>query len=272
MTRLPEAVAWLCGAGQLAAMLHLPEGKTRAALIMLPGGSDYRTGSHRSYVRMAEKLRSHGIATLRMDCRGMGDSEGSHPGFEQLAADVSSAIAFVHERLPATPLFLFGQCDAATAILLASPQLPVAGMILTNPWAQLDTDAPTTIAAVHARQQLAFGPLWQRLLRGELSLAKIRRALAALMASPSRPADQGFQVPLREVLSNPCVPTLIITGSKDLTGAHFGHWLGRMAGGKLSVRHVDQADHSFSRPEQAARLLELLCGFVDQQLSGQSLG
>lgn len=63
---------------KLFGVLHLPNngrGKSPGVLIC-HGLAGHKTGKHRVYVDIAYKLACQGIATLRFDYRGCGDSEG----------------------------------------------------------------------------------------------------------------------------------------------------------------------------------------------------
>ena len=67
------------GGRLLIGMLHRPESAdARRAVVVLVGGPQYRVGSHRQFVLLARELCRRGIAVLRFDFSGMGDSDGEH--------------------------------------------------------------------------------------------------------------------------------------------------------------------------------------------------
>lgn len=73
-------------------ILHLPKNKTQVpAVLICHGFAGNKSGRHRLYVVLAEKLAELGIATLRIDFRGSGDSEGD---FDQMtiASEISDAL------------------------------------------------------------------------------------------------------------------------------------------------------------------------------------
>jgi pimeloyl-ACP methyl ester carboxylesterase len=58
-------------------MLHLPaEPRTDVVVVHLSSGLQNRAGPHRIYVKTARRLAALGIASLRLDLRGVGDSSG----------------------------------------------------------------------------------------------------------------------------------------------------------------------------------------------------
>lgn len=67
-------------AGQtLRGMLHLPElapGRRAPAVAIFHGFTGNHIQGHRLFVSLARRLAAAGIAALRMDCRGSGDSDG----------------------------------------------------------------------------------------------------------------------------------------------------------------------------------------------------
>ena len=72
-------------------MLHLPGASgTHPAVLMLHGITGDKTGSHRLFVHAARAFAAHGIAALRFDMCGSGDSEGEFQDMT-LRSEVSDA-------------------------------------------------------------------------------------------------------------------------------------------------------------------------------------
>jgi pimeloyl-ACP methyl ester carboxylesterase len=77
---------------KLFAIFHRPIGLTTyPAVLICHGFAGTKVGRHRIYVNLSEALAAKGIASLRIDFRGCGDSEGS---FEEttLEGQVSDAL------------------------------------------------------------------------------------------------------------------------------------------------------------------------------------
>lgn len=63
---------------KLFGVLHTPVGVTNTPGVFICHGlAGHKTGKHRVYVDLAERLAQNGISTFRLDFRGSGDSEGA---------------------------------------------------------------------------------------------------------------------------------------------------------------------------------------------------
>ena len=111
-----RSVVFTCRSETLVGILHeVPHKKARGVLIVV-GGPQYRVGSHRQFVFLAQELARQGIPVFRFDYRGMGDSTGDLQGFEGIEADIRSAIdAFFASCSGLVEVTIWGLCDAATA-------------------------------------------------------------------------------------------------------------------------------------------------------------
>lgn len=77
---------------KLFGVVHHPLQSRPPIVICMHGFASHKVGTNRSYVSLAEKLCEAGIATLRFDFRGCGDSEG-HLASMTLDNFVSDAVA-----------------------------------------------------------------------------------------------------------------------------------------------------------------------------------
>src|SRR5690349_11530430 len=91
-------VTFDCRGEQIVGMLHLPEGRGRhPAVLLLHGFTGTKSEAHGMFVKMSRALVDHGIASLRFDFRGSGDSGGS---FEEMTIkseviDATEAVRFL---------------------------------------------------------------------------------------------------------------------------------------------------------------------------------
>ena len=110
MNYTEEALVFECANDRLVGILNKPDSPGNTGVIVIVGGPQYRAGSHRQFVLLARHLSANGIATLRFDYRGMGDSSGDPVGFENAHEDVRAAIwaydaiVFVPKGKPAQAL------------------------------------------------------------------------------------------------------------------------------------------------------------------------
>src|SRR5689334_8479689 len=80
---------------KLFGILHLPllkNSEKAPAVLFCHGFGGNKSGRYRLYVRLAEKLSQAGIAVLRFDFRGCGDSEGAF-GDITIETQVQDALA-----------------------------------------------------------------------------------------------------------------------------------------------------------------------------------
>jgi len=85
---------------KLFGILHKPAGKLHAPIVvMCHGFGGNKAGRFRYYVLLAEKLAEQGIASLRFDFRGSGDSEGnsSEMTLKGQIEDLHKAIDFIRD-------------------------------------------------------------------------------------------------------------------------------------------------------------------------------
>lgn len=127
--------------GRLFGVLTLAQAPPRPAaprptVVLLTAGALHRVGPFRLHVRLARALAPLGIASLRVDLAGAGDSplRAGLTNRESVAADFAEIRALLDARLGPTPLVLAGLCSGAdNAIRLAPAEPQVAGMVLLDP-------------------------------------------------------------------------------------------------------------------------------------------
>ncbi len=95
-------------AGRIEGLLESPESPRFAALVLHPhplfGGTMH---NHATY-QVAKAAREAGGASLRIQFRGVGLSEGVHAGGPGELADARAALLWLSGRLPALPLLVGG--------------------------------------------------------------------------------------------------------------------------------------------------------------------
>jgi uncharacterized protein len=90
----------------LIGVLHLPEENGQFPAILINHGyAGSKIGSQRLYVELAQQLAESGIATLRLDFRGCGDSEGdfARVTVDDLVADALEGLAFLRSHPAVDP-------------------------------------------------------------------------------------------------------------------------------------------------------------------------
>ena len=123
----------------LAGTLTLPRtGGPYPAVILIPGGGahdrDYVILQHRPFLVLADHLTRHGIAVLRFDERGVGESTGdrSQATSEDFAGDVLAGWSFLRTLASIDPnrIGLIGHSEGGTIAALAAAQRPDVAFIV----------------------------------------------------------------------------------------------------------------------------------------------
>ena len=258
----PEQALWLpCGAEQLFAVLHPASGDT--GVLVVVGGPQYRAGSHRQFVMLARELAAGGFPVMRFDLRGMGDSTGPFPGFENCDADLRAAIDGFLAYMPQIQrVVLWGLCDGASAALLYLQRQPaearVSGLCLLNPWVRSAQTLAQARVKHYYRQRLADPAFWRKLLGGGVSWRApfewLQARLAARQGHERTPAATlGFQQRMRLGLGGFGGCTMLALSGRDLTAQEFEQacaaepeWQRILAGAKVRILRFPTAYHTFS--------------------------
>jgi exosortase A-associated hydrolase 1 len=203
-----------------------PHGTEPVGVVIVVGGPQYRAGSHRQFVRLARALAAAGHITLRFDARGMGDSSGQPPGFEQLGPDIEAAIAGLQQHRPQVRrVVLWGLCDGASAALIYladNPDARVAGLCLVNPWVRSQQSQARTRVRHYYTQRLRDPAFWAKLLRGGVAWQALRGLFASLrQARQPGPAAAAvapsFQTRMLRGWHQHAGPMLLLLSELDLT-------------------------------------------------------
>ncbi|MDR3623885.1 MAG: alpha/beta hydrolase [Chlamydiales bacterium] len=127
-----------CG-HKLFAILHMPIIKEKVPAVMICHGfGGNKIGSNRLFVLLAEALSSSGIATLRLDLRGAGDSEGD---FKEttifgLLSDIVTGLHFLgsHEKVHPNRIGTLGVSLGGMLSIMAAKQFnTIASLALWAP-------------------------------------------------------------------------------------------------------------------------------------------
>lgn len=249
-------ISFPCAGDTLAATLDEAPGTT--GLLIVSGGNEIRIGAHRGMAELAATLAATGHPVFRYDRRGIGDSSGENNGFESTAQDISEAAsAFRREAPHVTRIVAFGNCDAASALILFHAQAPIDALILTNPWtiepSAEGNDLPPA-AAIRSRylEKLKNPRELLRLLTGGVNIRKLISGLAKASAKQSQPPTS-LPARLATSLATAQIPVTILLAERDNTALAFAdHWKSA-AFAPCRTRHplttCPTDSHSFARAQ-----------------------
>lgn len=233
-------------------------------------GLNHRVGPFRLWVELARELADAGIATLRFDLSGQGDSaprRDTRPDLVRAADDMSEALDFLSQKFGAHRFALVGLCsgvDQIHAVALRDPRVVGA--------AHLDGYAWPTL-----RFRLRWH-LWRRLQPRTWRLALLRRADRLLGGPRARgeveeiyvreyPDPSGFARDLAHLLERGTRLIFIYAGESEHCFNHDDQFFD-MLGRRPELRQVELermplADHVFSAPADRAVLVARLRRFVE---------
>src|SRR5688572_251420 len=203
----------------------MPDTPASRGVLIVVGGPQYRAGSHRQFTLLARDLAASGIASLRFDYRGMGDSSGAARTFETVNEDIGCAIDRLTEGAPAVnEVVIWGLCDAASAALFYAHRDPrVRGVVLVNPWVRTQQGIAQAHLWHYYGARLIDTGFWKKLFRAEIDFQKSVTALAKFAADTARPKREAGSLPdrMEDALRRFRGRVLLILSGKDLTADEF---------------------------------------------------
>ena len=211
-----------CKDCRLIGITTLANQASKFGVLIIVGGPQYRSGSHRQFTLLARYLANNGIPTFRFDYRGMGDSEGEIRSFENIHDDIHAAInAFVLSSESLTRIVIWGLCDAASATLLyAQTDSRVVGIILLNPWVHTTKSADQIKLKYYYLPRLLKQSFWSKLFHGNIGIMRERGVtLARHVATGFSAPTPSLPVPaVGPAFLKPCARTVFSTGKTPHSG------------------------------------------------------
>lgn len=186
------SILFECEGAMLAGTLDKAPGTT--GLLIVSGGNEIRSGAFGGQADMAARIAAAGFPVFHFDRRGVGDSEGENRGFRHSSKDIAAALAAFRAQAPeVTRVIAFGNCDAASALMLAGG----AGcdrLVLSNPWTIEDSgtgDSTPPPEALRARylEKLKNPAEIKRLVTGGVNFAKLARGVIHALKPPPPPSS-----------------------------------------------------------------------------------
>jgi exosortase A-associated hydrolase 1 len=262
-----RALAFRCHDDWLYGVLSVPAQPCSRGVLIVVGGPQYRIGSHRQFTLLARSLAAQGIAAMRFDYRGMGDSQGAAREFDAVEDDLRAAVDQFTAAVPGMQqVVLWGLCDAASAVLMYAAADPrVSGLVLLNPWVRTADGIARTTLKHYYRDRLLDADFWHQLVRGRFDYGRSLRSMVDLARTAfGAPSHAGSGAP---GLGAAALPdrmhagmrqfggqVLLIVSGADLTAQEFSDmastspkWKRLLRSPRVSHRRLDKADHTFSR-------------------------
>ncbi|AOJ42088.1 hydrolase [Burkholderia lata] len=270
-------------AGPLKGTLLSPGTGDAPVVLIVPGsGSTDRNGNAPSWLHastyrlLAEGLLGQGIASVRIDKRGMYGSAQAVPDandvtIDEYATDIHSWVAAIRARTGASSVWVLGHSEGGLVALLAARQsADIAGLILVSA-------AGRPLGPV-LRQQLQSNPANAPVLENALSILESLEAgerVEATHIDPAlmplfRPQVQRFL--MSELTIDPAAllagyrkPVLIVQGARDIQVTVQDAELLRRANPQAEMALIADANHAL-KTVRTADLQENLAAYSNPDL------
>ncbi|MGJ9416467.1 hypothetical protein ACHAC9_01690 [Massilia sp. CMS3.1] len=198
----------------LIGIVDVPERPLARGMLILADSTQYRTGSHRQFTLLSRLLAGRGVAVMRFDRLGAGDSDGqaTMQGLDDIGAAMKEF--FIHVPEMKESVILASGDAAGCAALYAAHDARVTGLALLDPLLpqSQDVSGPPEQAA---RPGLRYGSrsAADRLFR---RAAAFRRA--ASRAIGREPPGQGVTPALAQALAGFGGRVLLVCGDAHIPG------------------------------------------------------
>lgn len=251
-----------CQGSALMGVLHATKARYGIGAVLLVGGPQYRVGAHRMFVEIARQLANDGIPTLRFDFRGMGDSEGDSPGFENLDEDIAAAVACLTQQCTdINEVALIGLCDGATGAALYDFRDPKVGRkVLLNPWVHTEAGEAKAYLSYYYPRRVLQKSFWVGLVQGKIGIVaslrdlfgKLYRVVVNRSNGDAQPTQQYRQRMLSQ-LQQFAGRVLIVLSEHDMTAEEFrnlagndNRWAAVLQQPQVQLLEIAGADHTLS--------------------------
>ncbi|WP_299084253.1 hydrolase 1, exosortase A system-associated [uncultured Paraglaciecola sp.] len=253
-------------------ILHNPDNAKDTAVLLVVGGPQYRVGSHRQFVQLSRFLAENNIASLRFDCRGMGDAAGEKQTFEHLDDDIKAATDALLANCPdVKKVVIWGLCDAASAALLYAHQdSRITGLILLNPWLTNEQAMAKSMVKYYYLQRLLSKDFWRKLVKGNVNVGgslKDAKGFVADSMQQSESDSGSYQQRMLTGAQKFKGQVCMILSGNDLTAREFNEQAQSNKQWKQFVEncqlhHLEKADHTFSNQDLKLEVERITALFV----------
>jgi hypothetical protein len=271
-----------------------PAKPVRDVVLLLNSGTIHHIGPSRLYVTIARDCAARGMAAIRLDLSGVGDSglrageTENSPYADSARLDVREAVEFAAKRYPGARVHIIGLCSGAYhGFKAAAAGLPLSSVMVVNPltyfwkpgmsleYADFQVTSETNRYARSSRSLSR----WLKLLRGQVdvraaarvfwkrfqvrarnSLRELARLTGFKLQDDLASELQGIARQRTELYfifsaSDPGHPMLLEQG---------GRIVGKLARNeKLRISIVQGADHTFTSHWNRDQLIALLAAHLE---------
>ena len=253
------------------------------AVIFINAGLIHHVGPNRLHVSLARALRRLGVASLRLDLSGVGDSppRADHLSIYELIRREPSEAMDALAECGFTRFVLVGLCSGAYSafhVACDDPRVVAAVMINPEDLARVDgTESPDQSAAWARRywtHSLLRPRAWRNLLSGRVNYRRLLETLARQFKSPAEgdttAGRGGLQARMLQAVRTRSLKLLFLSSGDDVSCEYLDlildqDVLAQSPPGALQRHAIKDCDHLFTRLEDQRRLIAWLVPWMVEQ-------
>jgi alpha-beta hydrolase superfamily lysophospholipase len=270
----------------LVGTLTRPKASAAADLgvVLLNAGVIGRIGPHRINVKLARELALEGVASLRFDAAGLGDSAASSHGLpweKQAIADLRAALDCLGEHTGARRFAVIGLCSGAdTGYAAALEDERIVGLLMIDPFAYPTLRSHLIRYAKRIRQRGPVGAVRSWILRNWRELRRTEAsASAGAGSSPPRfsrnaPPKEVFAAGLQRLVDRGARLHLIYAAGAQEYYNHPGQFLAAFSrwpfARHVKCEYVATFDHMITSTRAQRQLVGTVRGWVAADLLGRA--
>ena len=291
------------GAVPLAAILSTSTSSSgsrqsqRDGVILLSAGIARRIGVSRLHVNLARAWAAQGVAVMRLDLSGIGDSP-KHPDHSEQSvyaasalSEVQAAVRHLRDHAGVTQCHLVGMCSGSYhALKAAAAGADVKSLVMINPMT-FQWEAPPAAATGYSDVQVTYAvqsyarfwkepKQWRRLVRGEVDIRRTTQTVLqrVRMGAHSTKLDVARLLKIRiegdlglslEHLAGRGIAMHFVFSANEpgaaLLATAAGNSVGRLERRRmLTQTSMKTADHIFTTVDSRLRLAKLLTDLLSR--------
>jgi hypothetical protein len=269
----------------------------RPAVVIFNAGAVHRVGPNRVSVTLARELAAAGLACLRFDLEGIGDSVLRAPGRENhpypgtAIDDGKAAFDFLRREFGYTRFIPVGLCSGAHNTFHAGLTLTdhaICELVMVNPltfyWVEgmsLD-DTRHFEDAIQYRKSMRDPGRWLKLLRGDVNVRRLAQTVVGLakaklkahgdalrgLFTPNAGPRLGRDIARLLAMKRP-LSFFIAEGDPGreivMTGAKRAATRG-VKSGEIRFEMIPDADHTFSQLKPRLEMIGRMCAHLRRHL------
>jgi dienelactone hydrolase len=262
----------------LIGVLCVPPGESASlGAVIIHGWSSYRSGPHHLLVALSRSLAEAGVATLRFDVRGRGDSQGRYEetDLDGMIADARTAAEVLRKETGCGELAAVGLCSGGNvAIGAATLDTGIRDVVAisTLPF-QSHTDAVpkrgrrVKVLASYARKLLRPAT-WRKIWRGEVNYQAVGKVVGGKEARAQGADGRNLKDSGRDIMADLARfggRLLFVWGGADADGAaayeHYSQFT-RKHRLRAEYAEIEGANHNFYGLKWKQTLIERVVAFL----------